>query len=359
MAGQLDIGYLRSLFDGAGIAVIACEPDGRALACNAAAAKLFATSPGTDQSYHVSALFPEAERQCVTELVETCLRTLEPCEYQTRLGGSETDPLYFAVWCTPVLEPDGTLLGVSLWLRDITKRKRLQRTLRKTERLTYLGNLAGAVAHHYNNRLFSIAASVEYAMNMNTTTAMRRALQRSAEAIGQAADMTRQLSAFAQADFRDQDLADLTETVLAFFDRNEERLARRGIRLSLDWQKIPIHPVPRERIRIILDNLVHNAIEAMPESGTLSITLARRDEHSACLSIADSGGGVSPQDMEHVFEPFYTSKGVLASGQTTHAGLGLAVVHGLVSEMHGTISASNVPGSGARFDIILPLSEPR
>jgi len=358
VAGQLDPGYLRSLFQGAGIAVIACNPEGRPVACNTAAAKLFGGACCARPQVHVAEVFPERERPKIAHLVETSLTTLEPGEDQVRLGGTEADPLEYAVYCTPVLESDGTVLGVALWLRDITKRKRLMRTVKKNERLAYLGQLSGAVAHHYNNLLCSIATSLEYAIHMNTITAMRRALQRTADAIARGTEMTRRLLAFAQADHRDTDLADLTETVLSFFDGQEKRLAERGVRLLLDWQSIPAGPVPRERLRIILENLVQNALEAMPGGGTLSVSLARRDETSVCLSVTDTGGGISPQDMEHLFEPFYTSKGVLASGQSTNAGLGLAVVHGFVNEMGGTVTAANVPGHGARFDVVLPLPQP-
>jgi signal transduction histidine kinase len=74
-----------------------------------------------------------------------------------------------------------------------------------------------------------------------------------------------------------------------------------------------------------------------------------------CLSIADSGPGIDPKYMERVFEPFFTTKGALGAGTGRNAGMGLAVAHGLVGEMHGTITASNIPGAGARFDIVLPI----
>lgn len=357
-AGRLDAAYLQSLFHGAGFAIIACEPDGRVVAGNVKASKLFAGADSAQARQHVSALFPERDRQTVRQLVETCLNTLEPIEFQTRLGGSAADPREYAVWITPVLEPDGALRGISLWLRDITKREQLQQAVKKNERLASLGRLAGAVSHHYSNLLCSIATSVDYAMNMNTMSAMRRALRRTADAVTRAADITRQLLAFAQADHRERDLADLTETALYCFDKCEARLTGYRIRLCLDWQKIPAVPVPREHFLIVLDKLIDNAVDVMPNGGTLTVNLARRDEDSVCLSIADTGAGLSADDMEHLFEPFHTSKGVLASGQSNNTGLGLAVAHGLVHEMHGTITATNVPGSGARFDIVLPIPKP-
>lgn len=358
LATGLDAAYLHGLFESVGLAIVACEPDGRIVACNVAARELFERVTGSAARPTVGELFPEKDRQAIEELVAACAADLEPREYQTQLGRDEVGPREFAVLGTPVLAADGSLRGVSLWLRDITKRRRLQRKLKQNERLTYLGKLAGAVAHHYNNLLCSIATSLEYALHMNTMSAMRRAAQRTAEAVGRAADITRQLLAFAQADHRSGDLADLTEVVLYYFDKNETRLTNHRIRLSLECHPIPTLPVPREQFLIVLDHLVNNAIDAMPQGGTLTVTLSPLGPDIVCLSITDTGPGLSAEALEHLFEPFYTTKGVLGSGQTTNAGLGLAVVYGLVNEMHGAITAANAPGAGARFDIVLPVERP-
>lgn len=353
--GRLDPAYLESLFQGAGFAIIACEPDGHVVAGNAVARRLF----GLAQDYvgrPVAELFPARDRESVEHLLETVQTTLEILEFQTRLGGTENDPLEYAVWFTPVLEPDGNLRGVSLWFRDITTRMRLQREVDKRDKLASLGSLSGAVAHHYNNLLCCIATSVEYAINMNTMSAMRRALQRTADAVSRAAHITRQLLTFAQADHRGGDLADLTEVVLYFCDENEARLNQKRIQLVVDWQLIPVVPIRRDQLLVILNNIVENAVDAMPSGGVLTITLGRRDEDSLLLSISDTGSGLPPEHMEHLFEPFFTTKGELGEGAGRNAGMGLAVAHGLVGEMHGTITGSNIPGRGARFDVVLPIS---
>ncbi len=352
-AGRLGPKYLEALFQGAGFAIIACNEAGEIVAGNAAAVRLFGAG-GINPGRAAAELFPKRDRAKVTELVETVCGTLESVELRTQLG-PEAAPLEYAVWFTPVFDEDGTVHGVSLWFRDITERIRLSRAMKKRERLQSLGGLSAAVAHHYNNLLCCIATSVEYAINMNTLTAMRRALQRTADAVGRAANITRQLLAFAQADHHEGDLADLTETVLFFCDQNEDRLSQQHIKLMVDWQLIPVIPVRRDQLMVILNNLLDNAMEAMTSGGTLQLTLARRDAGSVALSFADTGGGLAPRDMEHLFEPFFTTKGELGCGPGRNAGMGLAVVHGLLGEMGGTITAANVPGQGARFDIVLPI----
>jgi len=355
MPPQLDVGFFERLFDGAGLAVFACDATGRILACNPHGRKLFADRDGCHGGDALVNVLPEEDRAIFEEHLKSCVQTLEPLEFRTHLSVPGLHTTEYAVWITPILDANGSLQGVTVWFHDITARLQLRRSLRKRERLDTLGTLSGAVAHHYNNFLCSIATSLEYAMNLNTMSAMRRALRRTADAVARATRLTRQLLAFAQADYRAQDLSDLTETLLYYFDKNEPRLRQRHIRLTLNWEKIPTLSVPREQLLIILDNLVDNAIEAMPNGGALTVTLGRHEENGVRLSIADSGYGLSPEDMEHVFEPFHTSKGELASGELHKAGMGLAVVHGLVSEMRGTITASNVSAGGARFDICLPL----
>ncbi len=356
VAGRLDAAYLESLFLSAGFAIIACNPGGQVVAGNPAAQKLFGSTQ-RPLGGPVAELFPLRDREAVDQILETVQTTLEPLELRTRLGGTETDPLEYAVWFTPVLEPDGTSRGVSLWFRDITERMRLRRILKERERLASLGSLSRGVAHHYNNLLACIATSVEYAINMNTTSAMRRALQRTAEAVSRAARITRQLLAFGQADHSAGDWADLTEMVLFYCDQNEERLRQRHIKLIDDCQPLPMVPIRRDQILIVLGNIVENAVDAMPSGGTLTITLARRDEHSVTLTVSDTGTGIDAQHMERVFEPFFTTKGALGCGSGQNLGMGLAVVHGLVGEMQGTITASNIPGEGARFDVVLPIRQ--
>jgi signal transduction histidine kinase len=117
---------------------------------------------------------------------------------------------------------------------------------------------------------------------------------------------------------------------------------------------IPVFPVPREHMLIILGNLAENALDAMPEGGKLTITLEPADSGHVRLSVQDTGVGLSTELMERLFEPFMTTKGELVGGSQRKSGMGLAVVYGLVSEMHGTITARNSSSGGAVFEVLLP-----
>lgn len=354
-ANALDASFLESMFQGAGLAIVACDAGGTIVAWNQAAERLFGADGFRAGGLHVSSLFPEAERATADAHLSRGMTHAEPTEFRARLGGSDDEPLVYACYVTPVLDADASLRGIAVWFRDISARVRLQRDLKKRERLASLGGMSGAVAHHYNNLIQGISAGLEYARRQRTVAAMLRALEQVQGPLGRAAEITQQLLIFAQADHRWNDTADLTETFLYFCDENEKRLLQKNIRLVVDWQKIPVTPIHRDHLMIVLSNLTKNATEAMPEGGTLSMTLARRDDRSVVLTVCDTGRGISAETMEHVFEPFCLFKHEPAGAKGRNPGLGLAVAHGLVGEMRGTITAANVPGRGARFDIVLPL----
>lgn len=351
---RLDAGYFERLFSGAGLAVFACDLSGRILAWNALGEQLFSQEGDSPGDADLRAVLRERDRAVFDEHLRSLVESLEPLEFRTRIEHG-TDQTEYAVWLAPVIDDDGVMRTASVWFHDITARVQLRRAMRKRERLTTLGAMSGSVAHHYNNLLCSIATSLEYALNMNTMTATRRALRRTADAVGRATQLTQQLLAFAQADHRLQDVADLTETVLYYFDENEALFRKHGVRLELSWDPLPTIEVIREQLLIVIRNLVANALDVTPRGGTIQVTLTRHDENFAVLAITDSGPGIRPDQMDRLFEPFFTTKGELGDGAEHRAGMGLAVAHGLISEMHGSILASNAPSGGARFEVRIPI----
>ena len=353
---QLDAVFFRKLFDSAGLPIFACDVRGNILARNPLGEDLLRARRGDERQANLRDVLPKEHHADLEGNLRALVESREPLEFRTRIGLENGETAEYAVWLTVVCDDQRRLECIAVWFHDITARLQLRRGMRKRERLTTLGVLAGSVAHHYNNLLCSITTSLEFALNMNTMSAMRRVLRRTADAVGRATQLTQQLLAFAQADHRMRDLADLTETVLRYFDQHEADLAARRIKLDLKWERIPFVPLPRDQFNIVIDNLVRNAAEAMPDGGVLSAGLRRCGDDKVLFWVADSGPGISPDEMEHLFEPFFTTKGELGAGETHQAGMGLAVTHGLIGEMHGMISVVNAPTGGARFDIVLPLN---
>lgn len=353
---QLDPAFYERLFHGAGLSIFACDPAGRIIGWNRDSEKLWRKRVNVDiTNANVRDIFPPSDREAWDHSLSQLRHTLEPVEFRVRFSVDRARTLEFAVWLTPGINVEGRLESFAVWFHDITSHLQIRSNLRKRERLTALGVLSGSVAHHYNNLLCSIATSLEFALNMNTMSAMRRVLRRTSEAVRRASQLTQQLLAFAQADHRATDLADLTETVLQFFDEYQPHFTKHKIHLDINWEQVPFRAVPREHMIVVLRNITANAVDVMADGGKLTVSLQRRDESSVLISITDSGPGIPADVMERVFEPFFTTKAAPGEGNSLQAGMGLAVAHGLIAEMDGSITASNAPSGGARFEIVLPI----
>ena len=201
----------------------------------------------------------------------------------------------------------------------------------QSRKLDTLGQMAGGIAHDVNNILSSIEAEAR-AVPDNDARARLLHLTR------QGAELTRQLLAFAQQKVGVEETIDLAE-----FLRGMEpvlgRLAGREVELSFELESTNVTAIRSHLTQIVL-NLALNAVEAMPEGGRLRVSC--RDGR---LRIEDDGKGIPAHLLPRIFEPYFTTK------QRSGAGMGLSVVHGLVSQMGAEIAVSSPPRRGARFEI--------
>ena len=248
--------------------------------------------------------------------------------------------------------------------REQTNRERLEEQLRMAQKMESVGRLAGGVAHDFNNMLGVIIGHAELAQDQITSThplfddlqEIRKAAQRSAA-------LTRQLLAFARKQTVTPKVLNLNQTLERMLTMLR-RLIGEGIELV--WLPGPaVWPVKIDPSQIdqILANLCVNARDAIAGVGTIIVTTANDsldaedyDEHLDVASgdyvritLRDNGCGMDQETLAHIFEPFYTTKGV---GQGT--GLGLATVYGAVKQNNGFIYAASEPGEGTTFTLYLP-----
>ena len=248
--------------------------------------------------------------------------------------------------------------------RDVTRELHLENQFRQAQKMETIGQLAGGVAHDFNNLLQAILGFVELLL-VNTPEGDERRddLFQVQRAAGRAAELTRQLLAFSRKQMIEPRVLDLNATI-GDMEKMLNRLLGEGVvlvtTLAPDLHRIKADP---SQIEQVLMNLAVNARDAMPEGGRLTIRTsnatftateadAQAEVHSGafvCLSIGDTGHGMTPQVLERIFEPFFSTKGV---GQGT--GLGLSVIYGIVKQNHGWINVYSQPGQGTSFTIHLP-----
>jgi len=329
----------------------------RVIVWNAAAERAFNIKKKDALGKEVAEVLPEKIRG---ELVEACRTSMAAgggtessrgrSELNLTLGRDDGTELELSVKVRPLYDAEGKTIAGVVWAEDMTRLRELERKLAAAERLASLGTLAGGVAHHFNNILGGVSTFVDYALESDDPRAARRALQMTAQAAERAANITKSLLAFAQKDAGGEDLADLTEVVLTFASLVEKSLAEKHIKLDLELRPVPVVPVRVDWMHTVLGNLLDNAEDAMPNGGRVDIEVGE-DQKTVWLKFTDEGIGIKPEEWERIFEPFYTTKGLTGNGQQNKAGLGLAVVHGLVKEMHGEIDVKSTPGGGATFRI--------
>jgi two-component system, cell cycle sensor histidine kinase and response regulator CckA len=284
------------------------------------------------------------------------IETGEVRETMATMPGLDGDEITFLVVKFPLRDAEGKVYAVCTISTDITERRRsaeeraeLEARLVQAQRLESVGQLAGGVAHDFNNLLSVILTCVNFAAReLPADNPVREDVEEIGRAADRAAALTRQLLTFSRREVVSPQIVDVSALV-----RDLERLLNRtlservALRISCGPDVVPVLIDPRQ-LEQVLVNLAVNARDAMPEGGTLSIAVGGTDG-GARITVADDGVGMAPEVRERAFEPFFTTK---EAGEGT--GLGLATVHGVVTDAGGTIDIGSEIGAGTVVTIFLP-----
>jgi PAS domain S-box-containing protein len=266
---------------------------------------------------------------------------------------------------SPVRDAEGKVVNYVAVKRDITHESELEAQLRQAQKMEAVGQLAGGVAHDFNNMLAVIRGNAELLLmdEEQYTAAAREGLKHVVQASERAANLTRQLLAFSRKqDLQSQPLV-LNEVIA-----NLTKMLKRVLRENIDLQCHYAAPLPHVQADLgmmeqVILNLVVNARDAMPGGGQLRVATAHSPVDQAharvnpaaragdfvCLSVSDTGTGIAPEVLPRIFEPFFTTKD---PGKGT--GLGLATVYGIVQQHQGWVEVSSQVGEGSTFKVFLP-----
>ncbi|HWA58362.1 MAG TPA: GAF domain-containing protein, partial [Gemmatimonadales bacterium] len=236
--------------------------------------------------------------------------------------------------------------------------------LRQVQKMEAIGQLAGGVAHDFNNILGAIMMQAALASEENVSPELREALEEIRVAAERGANLTRQLLLFSRKQVMQSRTLDLSQAV-THLARMLQRVLREDVRMELRPHPGPLFVrADPGMIDQILMNLAVNARDAMPGGGRLVIETGLVDlpepntavpptpaGRYACIRVTDTGSGIAPEVLPHIFEPFFTTK---AAGQGT--GLGLATVFGIVQQHRGGMRVESGLGRGTTFEVLLPLA---
>jgi len=268
---------------------------------------------------------------------------------------------------------DPAIGGVVVNSRDISDRKRAEtelhereNQLRQAQKMEAVGQLAGGVAHDFNNILTVIHGHASLLMaKAKLSGDNARSAQQIIQAAERASALTRQLLAFSRRQVIQLRPLDLNETILAM-SKMLGRVLGEDITVQLKYLPEPaiIHADPGMIDQVLL-NLAVNSRDAMPKGGVLQIAIERaqieprqtthqsesRQGRFICLSVSDTGCGIAPENLRRIFEPFFTTKEL---GRGT--GLGLATAYGIIKQHQGWIEAESEVGRGTTVRVFFPCS---
>jgi PAS domain S-box-containing protein len=318
---------------------------------------------GQDAFAMIHAEDVEAARQDFQRCIENPGMTMNS---KFRARHREGSWLHLETVCKSFLE-DAEIAGVVVNSRDVTERRRLEEQLRHSQKMEAIGQLAGGVAHDFNNILTVIQGHASLLRaGGNLPEPQRVSVDQIYQAAERAAGLTRQLLTFSRRQVMQPRPLDLN-TVLGNMTRMLGRILGEDISLQFNYSAgQPWVYADEGMIEQVVMNLAVNSRDAMPAGGQLTIKivalelrpgeLARhpdgRPGRFVCFSVADTGSGIKPEVLPHIFEPFFTTKAV---GKGT--GLGLATVYGIVKQHGGWITVESQVGQGTTFQVFIPAIE--
>ncbi len=268
------------------------------------------------------------------------------------------------VTISPILNSAGKIVNYVAAKRDITEQLQVQEKYQQAQKMEEIGQLAGGVAHDFNNMLAIIIGQVEVALlKVDPQDPIRRRLNEINVAANRSADLTRQLLGFARQQTHHPEELNLNDTIATTLAMLKRLI---GEQLEINWQPEAVHPITKidpGHFNQILTNLIINARDAITGTGVITVKTQRLFfDETFCNShpgshpgeyvqvdISDTGCGIKEDIIDKIFDPFFTTKEV---GEGT--GLGLSMVFGLVKQNNGYIIVNSIPNQGTTFSIYFP-----
>jgi two-component system, NtrC family, sensor kinase len=355
--------FNESILESSRVGLLVADPRGRVVGVNRAFEELYGAPRTAMLGRSVAAILPGADGRTTGALAAT--------DGAAAAGGGvaeEAGRLDRTLWSTadgrrrvinvtrsPLRGPDGRPLGRVLTVDDVTEQVRSEEDLQRREHLASIGLLATGIAHEVNTPLTGISSYTQMMLEARAPDdpeygVLRKIQQQTQRASGIASSLL-SFARQADGDYQPIDVAEMAGETIQLFEPH-----LRGRRIDL-LQEIDVD-LPRVmgnrgRLQQVLMNLLLNAVDAMPQGGTLTVT-ARAAPGRVRIQVSDTGIGIPPEHLERIYDPFFTTK---PRGQGT--GLGLSVSYGIIKEHSGTLTAESTPGEGARFVVSLPISQGR
>lgn len=345
--------HLSSVVESASDIVLSMDIEGRILTWNAAAERVSGYSFREIQGEPFS-------RYCSPDIREEVIGALN-----LQKNG---DDYYMAEWdlltkegarvsvswvLSPMRESAAKIVGVVAVGRDLSERRKFEMQMMQSQKLAALGVMAGGIAHEIRNPLAVCSCAAQFLLQEDIEAGFRRECsERIYLGIRKASEIIENLLRFARPKEKATvELVDLIATLQETLSlvANQARIQKVTITTHFPPHRILVSGVP-SLLQQVFMNLFLNAINAMPGGGGLEVTMENLEKREVRVGVTDSGRGITPEEIDKIFDPFYTTSPV---GQGT--GLGLSVSYSIVKQHFGSIEVESEPGKGSSFWVRLPV----
>jgi two-component system, NtrC family, sensor histidine kinase HydH len=324
------------------IGLVALDQEGRVTAINSVAETTLGVNAADVIGKAASAIMPAV-------LADTLTDAADPVETEVLCPVAEDRLIPMDVSAAMLTDEDGQHFGRVILFKDLTEMRALHQELEKNRRLATVGRLAAGVAHEIRNPLSSIKGFATYFKekyrendrDQEIALIMIQEVDRLNRVVSQLLEFSRPMRLHFQA-------VTLKPFVEDTFRLVGQQCTAAGIVLALtmsDEERCAV--MDADKMKQVLLNLYYNALDAMTDGGHLTVRITDDEGDAVCLQVSDTGAGIDPKDLPHIFEPYFSTK---KSG----TGLGLAIVHNIIEAHRGKIQIDSRHGEGTTVRITLP-----
>jgi two-component system NtrC family sensor kinase len=345
---------LQALFDGAPDAIAIVDRNYHILTVNKTALNWYQRPLDNFAGKLCHHAFQSRSDLCTNCPAEESFRTGLPAFRERASLVAGGNKYYLQIFTFPLRDRNGEVVEVVEYVKDVTAEKELQQHIIQSERLAVVGRMAANVAHEIKNPLATIVLNAELMeeefdkLGTEKTAEARESLGVIKSELDHLLAVVEEYLQFARLPKMKLEKGNVNEVISDLLFFLKEEVADRQVMVveELDPNLPPVQLDPKQ-LRQALLNIIKNSFEAMPGGGKLTVTTAQKDRKVE-VAIGDTGKGISEENQELVFTPFFSTK----HGGT---GLGLSIASHIVKEHRGTISFQSYPGLGTIFNIRLPV----
>ncbi len=341
---------LAAIVESADDAILSKDLDGRIMSWNRAAERTFGYSEEEMLGASILTLVPEDLHPEETVILRK-IRAGERIEhYETVRVAKDGRRLNVSLSISPLRNASGEVVGASKVLRDVTQRKRMEQSLVQAEKLSASGRMAASIAHEINNPLEAVLNLIYLARSNSSDVEVMSYLNTAESELVRLSHIAKQTLGF----YREQNSAamvSLTELVGEVLKIYSSKLREAGVKVETRFASGQVVVVRKGELMQVISNLVTNAMYAMMPGGTLRVTTEDGwcgEREAVVLTIEDNGQGIPAENLQRVFEPFFTTRGSIGTG------IGLWVAKQFIAGHSGTIeleSSTDAVSHGTTFRI--------